>query len=780
MRALFLLASTILSVTITGSTRPAQRSSQDVPAEIAQKWIAANRLAFDRYQAKDYAGVGRILDPLREWVVQFSPHPRGITTLLYLANAEFRRFRYRDAMSDYLTARKQARQLRSPIQSVLSYNLSTLYFQMGAVAYSAEAAEAAQLEMVDQKFLPELLLHRARLESRRSRWVEAETLYLQAIELTSRQGNLMMEAAANEMVGEEWMRRGRSDLAEPRLTKGLRLRMGVKGASLTLSIQKLALLRLSQGDKANALRLVEQAIRGSSTGTLGLPMYQTYFARARVLSEMGRNEEALSDLRLAIQQMNDTRADQVPADALRISSEVEAREIYSLYIDVANRLYLNRPSTAVAAEALMAAETGRSLREGRFDLSLAKLPDAYASTLDQLRSAYGSLYREKTAAMLRKVEMLRLDLTEMEAESGAARPVSAFGRKPPLDHLKPGEALLVFHLGARSSTLWSATQDAVQMHALPARPVVEEQARQFAANVETGREISGNGIYSTLFSKLPQSVLKKERWLIVADGGLASVPFAAIKTDGGYLIERHSIQMLPGIWALEVPAGSWTGAAVALADPIYNRADPRRERESWFRLPFAPPAGAGGSPLARLPGTQREAESFARTWGTGSRIVNGAEATLKGLEKALAVKPAILHLATHVVPSPENPREALIALGLGPDGTPEFAGPEWIASRGARPQLVMMSGCGSGVGSVVPGEGLMGLTRAWLMAGAKIVAATRWPVNDDGFFVEAFYRNYRENSAAGALRLAQIQMIHSESYRSNPIYWAGYLLSGRD
>jgi CHAT domain-containing protein len=76
----------------------------------------------------------------------------------------------------------------------------------------------------------------------------------------------------------------------------------------------------------------------------------------------------------------------------------------------------------------------------------------------------------------------------------------------------------------------------------------------------------------------------------------------------------------------------------------------------------------------------------------------------------------------------------------------------------------------------------MGLTRAWIAAGAGAVLATRWPtVDDDGAFFASFYQHLRHSKSidpAGALRQASIEMLKSGNWRANPSFWAGYFLIG--
>jgi CHAT domain-containing protein len=136
----------------------------------------------------------------------------------------------------------------------------------------------------------------------------------------------------------------------------------------------------------------------------------------------------------------------------------------------------------------------------------------------------------------------------------------------------------------------------------------------------------------------------------------------------------------------------------------------------------------------------------------------------------------------------------MVALSLLPSGEPDFLSAADIAAWRVRVGLVVLSGCGSGIGEVLPGTGLMGLTRAWLAAGADAVTASLWSTPDDtGELFLSFYKHLRGGAAksngtppsrypkaAVALESAQIDMLRSGSWRSAPKYWAGYFLFGKE
>jgi CHAT domain-containing protein len=93
--------------------------------------------------------------------------------------------------------------------------------------------------------------------------------------------------------------------------------------------------------------------------------------------------------------------------------------------------------------------------------------------------------------------------------------------------------------------------------------------------------------------------------------------------------------------------------------------------------------------------------------------------------------------------------------------------------------LVVMTGCATGSGQAQAGAGLLGLTRAWLMAGASTVIATAWPVEDNsGGLFARFYFYLRDHSAAEALQLSQREAAHSRTGRQGPESWASYQVTG--
>src|SRR5947209_9558162 len=167
-------------------------------------------------------------------------------------------------------------------------------------------------------------------------------------------------------------------------------------------------------------------------------------------------------------------------------------------------------------------------------------------------------------------------------------------------------------------------------------------------------------------------------------------------------------------------------------------------------------------------------------------ILTGGAASGAQLSEILAERPQILHFALHVV-SPENAgaaqgrdsEEAALALTLTRDNMPELLTREGIAAMRVPGALVVLSGCSSQQGTVLPSAGLVGLSRAWLLAGASAVLVTAWPTPDDsGTFFKVFYSHFRTETgtvaqrSAAALQQTQSEMKAGSGYRSAAAFWS--------
>jgi len=314
--------------------------------------------------------------------------------------------------------------------------------------------------------------------------------------------------------------------------------------------------------------------------------------------------------------------------------------------------------------------------------------------------------------------------------------------------------------------------------------------------------------------------------LIVADGALNYVPFEALVKSADsadysslpYLIKSNEIIYAPSasvIGAIRQQDNNRAGRAMLiLADPVFNSNDARAHgaaasaNSSETRglgiqsaladvagqdaSPAADTAKMQGLPLVRLVGTRTEADQIvklAKTSGTQADVWLDLDASEDNIDTRDISKYRVLHIATHGLLNAERPQFTGVVLSLvGNKNEDGFLRTDEAFNLHLGSPLVMLSACETGLGKEKRGEGVMGLTRAFMYAGAPTVGVSLWSVADKSTadLMTDFYKRLLATSASvpaagisasAAMRDAQLAMITGKKY-SAPFYWAPFVLVG--
>jgi CHAT domain-containing protein len=444
----------------------------------------------------------------------------------------------------------------------------------------------------------------------------------------------------------------------------------------------------------------------------------------------------------------------------------------------------------------------------------------------------------------RELEELSARLREVRAQIRVDSPrYAALTQPQPLSSNEIGQllddntVLLEFGLGKKQSWLWAVTRNGVATYQLPAGDKIESTSRK-VYTLLTARRPEPNlteseqlkriaaadsalqseiGVLSKmLFDPVAETLRtewKEKRLVIVGSGALEILPFAVLRNPGDPLplIANHEIVNLPSASVLSIirqeSAGRTppTKMVAVLADPVFETNDPRlrvasgRAVSNQHPQPAGLPASTNGadSPLqrsirsmnqgslSRLPFSREEANAISALVSPTSVLkatdfrANRERATSGELSNY-----QIIHFATHALLNSEHPELSGLVLSLvDENGQPQdgFLRVNELYNMRLPANLVVLSACQTGLGKEIRGEGLIGLTRGFMYAGAQRVVASLWQVDDlaTAQLMKEFYRGMLKDKLppAAALRAAQLSMIKDKRWES-PYFWAAFTIQG--
>jgi CHAT domain-containing protein len=464
-----------------------------------------------------------------------------------------------------------------------------------------------------------------------------------------------------------------------------------------------------------------------------------------------------------------------------------------------------------------------------------------SETYTAVQAAAAAKDVEELTASLSEVEARIRQASPRYAELTQPQPLTAVQIQR---ELAGGDTLLLeYALGPERSYMWAVAPDGITAYELPGREVIEQAAarvrdlltarsrtsegenpEQRRARVEAAdaRYVEAAARLTALLISPAAAQLKSKRLVVVAPGVLQLIPFGALpeprSLGGTYepLILRHELVILPSASTLallrrESPRREPPKKLITiLADPVFSRADERfsgvtlrdavAEATPHPSQKNAAPYGRNGvvtypassdygsqafSDLPRLFRTRWEAEQIGALAPAGE-VVQSLDF---GASREAAVGPEVggsrfVHFATHALLDDEHPELSGIALSMfEADGRPRdgFLRAHDIFNLKLSADLVTLSACRTALGREYKGEGLVGLTRGFMYAGAPRVVGSLWPTDDKATaeLMVLFYRKMlKENlRPAAALQEAQLEMARDKRWKS-PYFWAGFVLQG--
>ena len=384
--------------------------------------------------------------------------------------------------------------------------------------------------------------------------------------------------------------------------------------------------------------------------------------------------------------------------------------------------------------------------------------------------------------------------------------------------------LLEYSLGEQKSFLWAVTPDSIKTYELPNRAVVEPLARRVyelltARNQRVSNETleqrrqrlaSADAEYLKAAANLSQTILgpaaaelKNKRLLIVSDGVLQFVPFAGLPdpVNARPLMVDHELVTAPSTAVVALLRQETTNRKPApktlavFADPVFSDNDPRvltarlahasRDEKTNGADAVRSASEVGLSDLRRLRFSRQEADEITR-YATNALKLEAVDfkATRALATSAELSQYQIVHFATHGLINNTHPELSGVVLSLvDENGRPQngFLRLYDLYNLKLSADLVVLSACQTALGKEVRGEGLVGLTRGFMYAGAPRVVASLWQIDDRATaeFMKRFYEGMlgQKLRPAAALRAAQASMSRDSRWHQ-PHYWAAFTLQG--
>jgi CHAT domain-containing protein/tetratricopeptide (TPR) repeat protein len=430
----------------------------------------------------------------------------------------------------------------------------------------------------------------------------------------------------------------------------------------------------------------------------------------------------------------------------------------------------------------------------------------------QMRARAGGAPQAAVAALAQEVRDLSSEHERLASELRAKDPRLRQSAEPlrlaaiQQSVLDDETTLLEFFLGTERGYAWVVTRSRIHSYELPARARIDGAVDAVRSALAApprpggGPQRAAEALRRLAAMVLPKdrSALRGSRLVVVADGSLHYVPFAALPdTSGDPLLMRFEIANAPSASVAAELRRELSGRApaplaiAALADPVFDADDARLPGPQARPVPDATlqratrDFGFQNGRLPRLPFSRREAAALVALAPASSTARLDFDANLDAAQSSDLASYRYLHFATHGLLNDARPELSGLVLSLvDGKGRPRrglLTAPD-VSTLRLGAELVVLSSCRSAMGREVRGEGLMGLTRAFMQAGAPRVVASLWPV-DDLASSELMTRLYggllgsRKLAPAAALREAQLGMLRHRRWKA-PYYWAAFQLQG--
>jgi CHAT domain-containing protein/Flp pilus assembly protein TadD len=657
---------------------------------------------------------------------------------------------------------------------------------------------------------------------------KALEFFNQALELRRAVGDRSGEAITLSDIGSVYALLAERQKALDLYKQALQLSRAVEDGSTEASVlRRIAMVESDRGELAEARINLEHAltiVEHLRTRITGQELRGSYFASVHEFFE------SYIDVLMLLHHLDP--AEGYDALALQAAERARARTLLDSLAEARGNI-----RQGIAPELL---ERERALQQ-KLDVTAEKQARFFNSNHTDEQ---GIGLKKETEGLLIQYQEVEAEMRSSSPRYAAlTQPVPLSLKEIQQQVLDSDTLLLEYALGDQKSYLWAVTPSSVSSFELGPRVEIEAATRRVyelltardkhikfqKPDEQRARIAKADADYASASAALSQmllgpvaSQLEKKRLLIVSDGALNYLPFGALPSvfaggisDSRPLIVDHEIVSLPSASALSVLRRELMGRApvaktlAVVADPVFEKDDERvkgtktgqRRNEGPKRsieMRGTTDLGIGESlrltrqsdsdevtRIHRLPFTRREADQILALVPEADRF----KALDFDANRTIVTSPVLgqyrfVHFATHGFLNASHPELSSIVLSLVNRQGAEQDGFLWaheVYNLRLPAEMVVLSGCRTGLGKEIKGEGLVGLTRGFMYAGSARVLVSLWDIDDEAS-AELMAHLYKailteHMTPAAALRTAQLKVSNDKRWQA-PYYWAAFVLQG--
>jgi CHAT domain-containing protein/tetratricopeptide (TPR) repeat protein len=742
-----------------------------------------------------------------------------------------------EALATFQTTLPISRELNDRhLEESLLTNMARIYLQLGepqeALDYSAQALKI-QRQISDKRGEAMALANRGSVFTYMGDSQKAIELYQEALPLLRAASDRAGEADLLAGIGTTLLKRGDAKAALPYYERALDLSRQVDDRRReAVALVNVGSAYLALGERQRASEALDRGLAQLISIGDRIQQSRALYYLARLEKDREEWDRARARLDEALRIDEQIRAELIGHE-LRSSYFATMADQYEMLIDVLMHLHRLRPDQGFDVRAFETSERARArslldllgearagLRQG-VDSALLERERILTAQLHAKAERQIQLLSAKRAdprlpGIETEIRGLAMEYQEVEAKILSSSPrYAAFAQPQPLalreiqqQFLDRGTLLLEYATGEDRSFVWAVTSTSFRTFELPKRSVLEAITRRALGGIASA-DVGGAREAAAALKELSRTVLGPvagllgtKRLVIVTQGALQYVPFAALpspSSPGEPLVVSHEVVNLPSASTIafvrrEVANRSRSPKVLAvLADPVFSADDHRvlssgAAKSSRPAVPAEAERSASGFDrvsFERLPSTRKEGLAIlGLVPPRDSLSALDFDASRATVTSGLLSRYRFVHIASHgLLNSLHSELSGLVLSLVDRAGRPQngFVQTTDVYNLRLNADLVVLSACQTALGKEVRGEGLVGLTRAFMYAGTPRVVASLWTVPDvsTAELMARFYKGMLVNGLrpSAALRQAQVSILREPRW-ARPYYWAAFTLQG--